>query len=208
MSSPDLVLELNQVVPANGGVLVPLRHWPEGLATYKRQREKFGSVTFGELTRSGVCTTSTSRATEKRGCDVIMNYNATALARALGRSSDDIKIIELGAQLFPQSRTDLARQQARMADIIATSRSPDEVSDAILVKPQHPEKPPLWISDIGHKLISAELSVLLPPSPEAKAEAASQPPPQRPEPVDLVKRQAVLKSGHGLFLGASAPCTG
>ena len=67
VSSPDLVLELNQVVPANGGVLVPLRHWPEGLATYKRQREKFGSVTFGELTRSGVCTTSTSRAAEKRG---------------------------------------------------------------------------------------------------------------------------------------------
>ena len=54
VSSPDLVLELNQVVPANGGVLVPLRHWPEGLATYKRQREKFGSVTFGELTRSGI----------------------------------------------------------------------------------------------------------------------------------------------------------
>ena len=69
-----------------------------------------------------------------------MNYNATALARALGRSSDDIKIIELGAQLFPQRRTDLARQQARMADIIATSRSPDEVSDAILINPTESQR--------------------------------------------------------------------
>ena len=51
MSSPDLMLEMKQVIPASGGVLVPLKYWPEGLATFARQREKFGSVTLGELIR-------------------------------------------------------------------------------------------------------------------------------------------------------------
>ena len=46
-----------------------------------------------------------------------------------------MKIIELPPQLFPQSRTDLARQQAKMADVVATARSLDDVTNAILSDP-------------------------------------------------------------------------
>eukprot|EP00971_Amphidinium_carterae_P017676 348267-Amphidinium_carterae.1 len=134
-----ITLEQNQLVPASGALLVPLKVWLSGLATFNRQREHYasdyGTVTLGQLIRSGVTTAATQSQCQKRGVESGFTYVPQAMGKALDRLSEAIRIVELPAQLFPRSRADLAREQAKLLDIIARATSIDDATASLLKSP-------------------------------------------------------------------------
>ena len=135
VTSGELLLEQNQLIPASGALLVPLRLWAGGNQTFHRQRESMATVTLGEVFRHAAPREVDKKVAAKRGAERLITFNVQSLARNLGRTTENIRIVELPPQLFPRSRTDLAREQAKVLDLIATSRSVDDLATKLLETP-------------------------------------------------------------------------